>query len=113
MSLFVAVWLSVAVAGLLYPLQRNGFRSSGRQLQELVTPFAKGKRPCVAGRMMSPATLWRGGPGAGWCEHHPLPMRIGGGYTPAPPLSPAPTPGPHNHNGPSKNFEISKVFFII
>lgn len=54
MPLFVAVWLPVAVAGLLYPLQRNGFRSSGRQLQELVMPFAKGKRPCATGRMMSP-----------------------------------------------------------
>ena len=54
MSLFVAVWLLVAVVGLLYPLQRNGFRSSGRQLQELVMPFAKGKRPCATGRMMSP-----------------------------------------------------------
>ena len=63
MSLFVAVWLPVAVAGLLYPLQRNGFRSSGRQLQELVLPFAKGKRPCATGRMMPPpATLWRGRP---------------------------------------------------
>lgn len=54
MSLFVAVWLPVAVVGLLYPLQRNGFRSSGLQLQELVMPFAKGKRPCATGRMMSP-----------------------------------------------------------
>ena len=54
MSLFVAVWLPVAVVGLLYPLQRNGFRSSGRQLQELVLPFAKGKRPCVAGRICPP-----------------------------------------------------------
>ena len=87
MSLFVAVWLPVAVAGLLYPLQRNGFRSSGRQLQELVLPFAKGKRPRATGRMMSPATLWRGGPGAGWRENHPSPMRIGGGYTPAPPIA--------------------------
>ena len=54
MSLFVAVWLPVDVVGLLYPLQRNGFRSSGRQLQELVMPFAKGKRPCATGCMMSP-----------------------------------------------------------
>lgn len=112
MSLFVAVWLPVAVVGLLYPLQRNGFRSSGRQLQELVMPFAKGKRPCATGRMMSPPPC--GGVAlslGGVCTTPP--MRIGGGYTPAPPYRPRPPPGPHNHNGPSKNFEISKVFFII
>ena len=113
MSLFVAVWLPVAAVGLLYPLQRNGFRSSGRQLQELVLPFAKGKRPCATGCMMSPATLWRGVALAlGGVSTTPPHAHRWWVHTPAP-LSPACTPGPHNHNGPSKNFEISKVFFII
>ena len=113
MSLFVAVWLPVAVVGLLYPLQRNGFRSSGRQLQELVMPFAKGKRPCATGRMMSPPPCGGAALALGGVSTTPPHAHRWWVHTPAPPLSPAPTPGPHNHNGPSKNFEISKVFFII
>ena len=87
MSLFVAVWLPVAVAGLLYPLQRNGFRSSGRQLQELVMPFAKGKRPCVAGRMMSPPPCGGVALALGGVSTTPPHAHRWWVHTPAPPIT--------------------------
>lgn len=104
----------------------KGFRSLDRQLQELVLPFAKGKRPCATGRMMSPppcggVALALGGWVAmtlGGAQCRPsrtiaLRARMVGGYTPSPPPITRATPGHRNHNGCSKNFEISKVFFAI
>ena len=126
MSLFVAFLLPSYGRCLLNPLWYKGFRSLDRQLQELVLPFAKDKRPCFAGRMRPPPQ--GGGVAlalAGWVAMTlggaqclpsrtiALRARMVGGYTPSPPLSPAHTPGYRNHNGRSKNFEISKVFFII
>lgn len=101
MSLFVAVLLPAYGRYLLNPLYHKGFRSLDRQLQELVLPFAKGKRPCATGRMMSPppcggAALALGGWVAmtlGGAQCLPsrtiaLRARMVGGYTPSPPYHP-------------------------